>query len=247
MRILGGHDYYDTALAYGRDETLVFVRSPAQKARTVEPETSVLRLPPENTVTFKGSYEYVHRSTHMHGDVEYTVYPRVLWFAGKRFGAMRVHRYGRGRASGIMDDLWFWQEDRFSEFLTTVDAHLREPRKDRSPEDSINAATISAFFSDEGREDEIAWLVENRISIALQTREVGVPEHWRIDSDGLKDIHFQKRVDPYEAFQMLSQWVGGVLPRAGAEMVTISGEKTMLRKHGMDEWSFKTLPAASKR
>jgi hypothetical protein len=42
---------------------------------------------------------------------------------------------------------------------------------------------------------------------------------------------------------MLSQWVGGVLPRSGAELVTISGEKTMLSKHGMDKWSFKTPPS----
>jgi hypothetical protein len=249
MRILGGHDYYDTALAYGRDETLVFVRSTAEKARTVETASAHLRLPPENTITFRGSHEYLRRSTHTHEDIEYTVYPRILWFAGKRFGAMKVSRYGRGRSSGIMDDLWFWHEDRFAEFMASIDARLREPRKGRYPAESINTASISAFFSEEGREDEIGWLVENRVSIALLTRERWPSDGdpcWRIDSDGLKDIHFQRRVDPYEAFQMLSQWVGGVLPRSGAELVTISGEKTMLSKHGMDKWSFKTPPATAR-
>jgi hypothetical protein len=149
-----------------------------------------------------------------------------------------------------MDDIWFWQEDRFAEFMASVAARLRDPRKGRDPEETINTATVSAFFADEGREDEIGWLVENRVSIALLAQERGVCDgeaHWRIDSEGLKDIHFQRRVDPYEAFQMLSQWIGGVLPRAGADMVTISGEKTMLRKHGMDEWSFKTHPAVARR
>ncbi|MNU31232.1 hypothetical protein D3C71_197510 [compost metagenome] len=246
MRILGGHDYYDTALAFGRDETLVFVRSPLEKARQVRESEAALRPVPERAITF-GSSGFIRNTTHLHEDVEYTAYPRVVWFAGRRYGGMQVTRYGRGYKSGSMEDLWFWDSDRFAEFLVSIEACLKEPRKGRDPDASINTASVEAFFSDPGSEAEISWLISQRMSIAISesgrwTRSENAC--WKIDSDGLKDIHFQRCVTPYEAFQMLSQWVGGVLPRDGAEMVVIKDEKTMLSKHGMDKWSFKTLPSA---
>lgn len=248
MRILGGHDYYDTALAFGRDETLVFVRSPSEKARQVKESEAGLRPAPEGAITF-GSSDFIRNTTHLHDNVEYTIYPRIVWFAGRRHGGMQVTRYGRGFKSGSMEDLWFWDADRFSEFLASIEASLREPRKGRDPDASINTASVEAFFSDPGREAEVSWLVDQRISIAISEMDRWTRSEnacWRIDGDGLKDIHFQRRVTPYEAFQMLSQWVGGVLPRNGAEMVVIKDEKTMLSKHGMDKWSFKTPPVTAR-
>jgi hypothetical protein len=167
MRILGGHDYYDTALAFGRDETLVFVRSTSEKARQLKESEVPLRPAPDQAVTF-GSSDFIRNTTHLHDDVEYTVYPRVVWFAGRRHGGMQVNRYGRGFKSGhSMEDLWFWDAARFAEFLASVGASLREPRKGRDPEASINTSSIEAFFSDPGREAEVSWLVDQRISIAI--------------------------------------------------------------------------------
>jgi hypothetical protein len=247
MRILGGHDYYDTALAFGRDETLVFVRAAATKARTIKEMEAPLRPPPERTVTF-GSHDFMRNTTHLHDDVEYMVYPRVVWFAGRRHGGMQVTRYGRGWKQGAMSDLWFWDVERFNEFLSSIGASLREPGKGRDIDASINTASVGAFFMDAGRDAEVSWLVDQRISIAISETDRWTNSEeaaWRIDSDGLKAIHFQRRVTPYDAFQLLSQWVGGVLPRAGSEMVVIRDEKTMLNKHGMDKWSFRTPPSAS--
>lgn len=245
MRIFGGHDYYDTALALGRDETLVFERSSAEKARELKEAEVVLRPPPERVVRFR-SPTFIRDTKHVHDGIEYAIYPRVVWFAGRRHGGMQVDRYG-GVRHGLLSDLWFWDAERFAEFLSSIDAELRGPRKGSDPEGTINTASIGSFFSDPGQDKEVAWLVEHRISIAISETDrwrSAKDASWRIDCDGLKDIHFQRRIIPYEAFQMLSQWVGGVLPRKGAEVVAIKDEKTMLSKHGMDKWSFKTPPSA---
>jgi len=246
MRILGGHDFYDTALAHGRDETLVFVRSPADKARRIKPSDSALRIPKSKTVKF--GQDYLSQSIVTHGGIEHTVFPRILWFAGRRHGAMQVMRRGRTTGQYIMDDLWFWDEARFYEFLASIGARLRDPRKGTDADSSINTSNIGSFFTEAGREAEREWLVEHGISIALLDIERFTRDEdhfWRIDSDGLRDIHFQRCVGPYEAFQALSQWVGGVLPRPGADIVTIRDEKTMLSKHGMDKWSFRKPPESA--
>lgn len=36
MRIIGGHDYYDSGLAYGRDDAVIFLRSGDRRATTLE-------------------------------------------------------------------------------------------------------------------------------------------------------------------------------------------------------------------
>lgn len=244
MRILGGHDYYDTALAFGRDETLVFVRATAEKAERIRPSAAPLIVPKSKTLSFKPD-SYLSQNEVSHNGVDYTAFPHILWFAGQRYGAMRIARRGYRIGEYSMDDLWFWDADRFGEFLASIDVQLCDPKKGRSPEDSINSSNIADFFTDPGSASEREWLVERGISIALlEIDRYTYAENysWRIDSDGLKDVHFQRRLNPYEAFQALSQWIGGVLPRPGAPIVTIRDEKTMLSKHGMDKWSFRKPP-----
>ncbi|NTF17082.1 hypothetical protein G6L37_01390 [Agrobacterium rubi] len=241
MRILGGHDYYDTALAFGRDETLVFVRSASEKAVCIKPSETVLLLPQEKTLTFQTEHS-LRRNQVTHDRVDYTAFPRILWFAGRRHGAIQVFRRGHEPGRYVMDDLWFWDEARFAEFIESIGTKLRDPRKGKDPQTSINSASIRDFFDNPGKDFERDWLVENGISIALLQIERYQEYAWRIDSDGLKDIFFQRRLNPYEAFQSLSQWIGGVLPRKGADMVNIRDEKTMLSKHGMDKWSFRKPP-----
>lgn len=241
MRILGGHDYYDTALTFGRDETLVFVRSTSEKAKHIKPDDAFLRIPRTKRLKFKDTY-HDHFSR---DNVDYTAIPRILWFAGQRYGAVQVVRNGRGPGNYGLDDLWFWDGDRFADFLISMNVALRDPRKGSDPGDSINTANIGEFFTGNGRASEREWLVEHGLSIALLDFDRWTRDEtyfWKVDADGLKNIHFQRRLGPYEAFQALSQWVGGVLPRPGSDMVVIRDEKTMLSKHGMDHWSFRKPP-----
>lgn len=85
-------------------------------------------------------------------------------------------------------------------------------------------------------------MIEPRISIAVW-HHVHSEQGWKFDVDGLGSMGFTRRVDPWTAFQELSMWVGGVLPRPGRPMVEMSGERVMVAKHGFDERSFRRQSA----
>lgn len=248
MRILGGHDYYDTALGYGRDETLVFVRTAAEKCDLVPFKATPLQQPHDHALRL-GSETFLRVTTVKHDGVEYTFYPTILWFAGVRHGGIMAVRYDSRNMpqetySQRNDPLWFWHEDRFSEFLKEIKTELKKPRRGEEAE-SINGTNLSSFFENEGTREERDWLIEHRYSIATYHTDKWQSDHgsgWKFNTDGLKELHVQKLLDPFEAFQLLSQWVGGVLPRSANPMIDIRDEKTMIAKHGMDEWSFRKMP-----
>lgn len=248
MRILGGHDYYDTALGFGRDETLVFVRTPADKAELVPFRQVPLRLPRSHTLNL-GEGPFMRVSTATRSGVDYTFYPTIIWFAGTRHGGFRVTRYDHRLMPADTyaernETLWIWNCDRLFDFMEQIGVELKKPRRGDEGE-SINITNLEAFFTDPGRREERAWLIENRHSIAVHHTDKWQSESgcgWKFDTDGLKDRHLQKLLDPFEAFQSLSQWLGGVLPRSANPMISINDEKTMVAKHGMDEWSFRRMP-----
>jgi hypothetical protein len=247
MRIIGGSDYYDTAMALGQDRTVVLARRKEGSVEAVPFDKTPLVAPASHTLSFKGAL-YFRVTEFEHDHVRHSFYPRVVWLAGRRHGGVQVDRYDNRNRAGMSDTLYFWDCARLLAFLAEIGAELHDPRKNGFRERDIDAGNIESFFTDEGSEYERSWLIEQRISIAMsftsKWRHEGV-DGWKFNVDGLKNIQFQKLVDPYETFQRLSQWVGGVLPRLANPMVDIKDEKTMLAKHGMDSWSFRRPPAGS--
>ncbi|WP_327210540.1 hypothetical protein [Rhizobium leguminosarum] len=245
MRIIGGTDYYDTAMALGQDRTVVFARRREDKVEAVPFKKVPLVEPASHTLALKGGL-YFRVTEFEHDHVRHVFYPRIVWLAGHRHGGIQVDRYDSRHRAGMSDPLHFWHCERLMAFLAEIGARLHEPRKNAVHDRDIDAGNIETFFTDEGSERERSWLIEHGISIATsftnKWRHDGV-DGWKFDVDGLKNLQFQKLVDPYEAFQRLSQWVGGVLPRPANPTVDIKDEKTMLAKHGMDSWSFRRPPS----
>jgi hypothetical protein len=57
----------------------------------------------------------------------------------------------------------------------------------------------------------------------------------------LKDLQFQRMVDPYTAFQEISMFIGGVLGSPEKEVTELT-EKDRIQQHGFNKWSFRKLP-----
>jgi hypothetical protein len=53
----------------------------------------------------------------------------------------------------------------------------------------------------------------------------------------LKDIEFQRVLDPFTAYQELDQWISGVLGQ-NPEPDEVS-DKVKIQQHGFDSWSFR--------
>lgn len=255
MRILGGHDYFDSALAYGRDETLVFPRRNFEDAPVLPYRSSALGALHRDTLSFSGGPRQAWRrdGSVTHKSVTYEFRPQVIWFAGKRYGGIRVSSHPVSRLAGQGDQAeWFWSLDKFMGFLDTVEGRLSKPREWGDDMRHITSGNIREHFEAEGKASEVGWLVDNRVSIAVWNHAVGFSSGtkawheqsgWKVDVDGLGQMGFAKRLAPYAAFQELSMWIGGVLPRSVNQMVEIKDEKVMLDKHGMDEWSFRRPPS----
>lgn len=107
---------------------------------------------------------------------------------------------------------------------------LTGPALDVVMEDRVAVATLT--------EDDIAEFEDRSYSAARRVQD----HQWRVDDDTLKDVEFGKVLDPVRAFQELSMWVGGVLPRPGPPMVQITDPKVLLAKAGMDKTSFRKPP-----
>jgi len=252
MRIIGGHDYFDSALAYGQDPSIVLTRTPMPDADVLPFAKAGIEPMLLDTVKFQGVGRdgWRHQNelwtrNHVHRFVV-----TAVWFAGKRYGAINVTTHSADRPyHSELSSEWHWDHGPFMDFLSGIGARLAKGSEwdiDRN----ISAANVEEHFSREPKRAETDWLIENRVSIAVwksSTAGKGTASWkrdtgWKLDVDGLGKMGFARKLDPFTAFQELSMWVGGVLPRPGNPMVEISDEKTMVAKHGMDEWSFRTPP-----
>lgn len=54
----------------------------------------------------------------------------------------------------------------------------------------------------------------------------------------LKDIKFAKMFEPFQAFQEIEMYMGGVLTNPERNMIIV-GEEYRQKQHGMDKWSFR--------
>ena len=224
MRILGGHDYYDSALAFGQDRELMFIR---QKNNLVD-----LNIP------------VVYSIGNSWGEIPGTdmgVNTLSVIFAGKQWTGWRIisNRNSSSRSINI-----FWDVGQLLDFLGKssykIDRHRFFGQLTPLPLKDFLEKTVQ-----QGNNKHLDDMIRYRISIAIydegdsRARDEKRKPLWKIDSTGLKEIGFATVLDSYTAFQELSMWVGGVLPRNPHPMVEITDDKIKVAKHGMDKWSFR--------
>lgn len=238
MRIIGGKDYYDGALAFGRDESLVFARERLSKATLVAAKNLPLETP-NRLLTANKSGRWIDPEAIKHKDACYAVVPASIWFAGKRYGA--VFAYNRFWNSKGTDRTWFWNAAELKDFLSQVEVTLSPP--ERWSNDWIDASKIEDHFNDEGRVSDREWLIANGIAIAIPDTDIYGEKGWFFNTDGLKKMDFARVLHPYAALQELSMYVGGVMVRPENPSVTITDDKVIASKHGFDDWSFRKMPA----
>lgn len=253
MRIIGGHDYFDSALAHGSDTSLVFQRQKIEDAPILPFVDSALTPMLKDTVSFhgRGRDHWRRESVVVSGKTAYAFIPQEIWLAGRRYGGIKVEGNPLVQPLFAKPEMteWFWDVDMFMQFIASIDAQLRKGDEWTSKH-SVTGSNISEHFDREPTRDETDWLIENHVSIAVwlpsisgrRSKRWREDTGWKINVDGLGKMGFARKLDPFTAFQELSMWIGGVLPRPGNPIVEITDEKVKVAKHGMDKWSFRTPP-----
>lgn len=95
--------------------------------------------------------------------------------------------------------------------------------------DIFHKYNIPVFLISQEKDDEITY--NNYITLTLNPQ--------------LRNYNFQKAVDPYQAFQQISQYVGGVLNQPSNPLTSIE-DKYRIQAHGFDKYSFRKLPSKKK-
>lgn len=251
MRIVGGHDYYDSAQAFGQDAGLVFARKAYDRAEAVPYLKAGLAPQAAHRLCLAGGRNWLLSSRDQVDNRRgrYAFTPRVVWFAGVRRACVEIDGVDLSGRERVAVKTAVWSAAELAEFLDRVGSGFSDTFLGR---DEIGQDNVAAFFSDRGSAAERDWLVANGISIAVSHDPCGNRNYgswhenrsWKFDVDGLRQLGFARVLSPYDAFQELSMWVGGTLARPGAPTVEIASDTVRRDKHGFDGWSFKKRKVA---
>jgi hypothetical protein len=250
MRIIGGHDFYDGAQALGQDLERVFVRKPFDKVEGLRIDECGLvpvKASRLHIVSNHARHRYLSADCVDNRKGRFDFRPLVVWFAGVRHAGVMVSGRHRGEDSYI--NWCAWSAAELKDFLLSVESELADAFWSR---EEISASTVDQWFSDAGTEADREWLVSEGVSIAISDgmgaehgrKAWDDTRRWKIDTDGLKDLGFARVLPPWEAFQRLEMWVGGILTRPGNAMVEIESDLVRRDKHGFDGMSFKKPKSA---
>lgn len=242
MRIISKFkDYYDSALAYGRDESLVYVREeelipyvhPTDQKKHPETFARIEGVPyvgrdkPEVNIRPEYRIPYDIRN-----DVKRSA---TIAFCGKVYPWYAVKVKTPEGQLNYDNGIWIDSFDkRFDEYVT-----LSRNWRQMSANEREWESWAEWFAENSGYEDARLNLHFNSPIVIYQGSS------WLINAQ-LTNFNFQRIVDPYTAFQELSMFVGGVLG-SNAALPEIQTDKQKVLSHGFDpKYGFRTPPKVSK-
>lgn len=254
MRIISKFkDYYDSALAFGHDDTIVYERKKIKHVSARDkplPKGYEFMLPTLDTRTYiyrgwyRGAKEYESNSK----GAEFAITPFTVVFCGKLYPAICMRHRKKG-------SLGAWSKD----FAYTLEAYVAlmsyhgleftstKKRKRYSWDNSLikgspkRKSDCEEYFARSG-EDHIAFFAEKEIPIAYCEEDGWTAYKSTLAfNTSLQDVAFFKLFDAYTAFQELDMFVGGVMTREGNPMAGIS-DTDLRDKKGFDKMSFKKYP-----
>jgi hypothetical protein len=250
MRIIYGHDYYDSVLAYGQDDTITLVR---QKSNILIDDqahkipklyrnygVSLLAKHPSWKTPSDGGWEIMDYERNCR-DTKIIARPCKVWVAGSEWNGVCLD-------INTITDIkrkyaWTWQ----SLVSCGNSIGIEFPTNHKNSFDTKRSYVRPDWFGEkQSHNDLVSWMVSNQVSIVTvepaNSRAWYAKPIWRINGDNLKNIEFYKAVDAFTMFQKISQWVGGVLPNTATPMVEINNDLIKAHKHGFDRWSFRKQP-----
>lgn len=257
MRIIGGHDYYDTALAFGQDRDRVFQRNTNGEKTAFEALPDTLKVFTKNIIEKRVHHGWWHGSSLSDkNDFRLEVYPFAIVFAGSLYhGCMCSLSKGfMNNVTGIFYDpdaviSWLVENDYDIETMDTTalcrDFLTEKRRKKKTPLERLRD-NLDFIGADKPLHAEvIGCLIENNISIlSVEPKGEERLTHITVGINGsnMKEFQLYKVLDAFSAFQKLSEWTGGILSAAENNMIKLS-DKELAKKHGYDKWSFRKMPS----
>lgn len=248
MKIISKHqDYYDSALAYGADESIVYVRHSQdyywERRNKYSNFHDCVALPyPESLNKYVELFnEFPVRTSGIwrkQSDDDWFILCELIGFCGKIYPVYVYCTYGE-------DDKRFYD-------LKSIKEYVENDRPKDSYYDSYSYMGKYTFTEKSLKqwEDALESLNESK-DILDVFFEIDAPT-FVITRDGgygrdydsviinpiLKQFELYKILDAYTTFGQISQFISGVLTQAGKETVEFT-DKEKIQAHGFDKWSFR--------
>lgn len=246
MRIISkNRDYYDSALSFGHDPSVVFERfedafwidrhgentSHGFMAPQMYADTSMRRL--------------LYGTNNSRTGWEFGFFPFTVAFCGKTYPGIEIH-YAKAGSFEDPETKCFYDFESYTEQLHRFGLEYTEGRRrsyswDKHPKTSPRCEDeVKDYFATTGV-DHVSLFAELRQPIAVCHFVPHNPQLSVSLNVVLADYDFYKVFDAYTAFQELDMFVSGIMARDNNPMADIS-DVDMRDKKGFDNMSFKKAP-----
>jgi hypothetical protein len=232
-------DYYDVVAGQGVDLTRVFTRNTTEfKGNFPLPEWDEKRSwrLESNVLYPRISEKAYHEGRGRYSTQTYDIEYLYVLFAGKLYGGIALKDMRTGPTFG--DFSYYWDADSWLAKAAEI-GYTGDNKAYYGKNKSTEMDEILRLLTVKGDEVLSDWAIENKLSIAIacgffHTRERG---DWFVVDPNLKELNFQKVLDPFTAYQELEQWIGGVL--GNTEVIPEMADKDKIAAHGFNSWSFR--------
>lgn len=248
------HDYYDHAMAYGQDQTIVYNRKQDKfeiervvpsnlnsfiKIKTKDENIDVAKLSevanrisdclPEKTFVSLGYNQDIKSKNN-----DYKLKSFSIVFCGKLYRAITVQKFNHSYTE--IEIHTFYSYDSIIAYLEKEKAGLE--KENRWVKRTIRDKIRKEF--EIKHEIDVDYLIENKVTcVKLDSRDIEI-------NPVLKDIDFYKVFDPFSCYQELDMWISGTLSYPQNFMVEIE-DKYRIEQHGFDpKYGFRKRPKVKK-
>jgi hypothetical protein len=236
MRIISKFkDYYDGALRFGQDSTIVFVRD-NQHLDPKLPEYEVLRkeLPRFNI------------GTKTKGKTTISFSPVVAVFCGKTYRGFKLKRTTAGEPPFGIADVEvkvFYNLPELEAYLALYEMKIAADRR-YFWQVERNGLNLQEFLGAQGTTELMDFCIANRfVTLTYSERSdydynhSSPREYWSANGK-MSDVQFFKVFDAYSCYQELDMFISGTLPQSTAMPIEIA-DKDRIAQHGFDKYSFR--------
>jgi len=232
MRIISKFkDYYDSAQGYGLDPKLIYKR--------INSKVDTINIKALEKYKYQIHKTFYTKNKLAKGERSLSISVRncLVCFCGKLYPVAITERYVEDNRHYVSYS--YTQKDaKIALIKAGYNSNFRKERAIYQRRDwyRSNQSDVE-FFNRRDSEELLQLCIDNKyLYFVLE----GSKEIEMTLNPCLRDYGFQKIFGPYEAFQEISMFLGGVLGSEAAPMVQIE-DKYIAAGHGFNKWSFKKM------
>lgn len=236
------HDYYDGIMKQGVDKNIVYNRKLKEIELTSDKD---LKYPFNSTIDYT-SYRHHYK---LPSYLNISMFNII--FCGRIYPGIRFS-FGVGEYNNI----YCYNTREVINLIKNNNIDIRNVfnrlnfnrvyryfKRDKDPLNDLKKE-CDYYFREFGSNKYMSDLINDRIIVCLfERRDL---KCYHVINPKLMDYQFYRIFDSYSAFQELSMYIGGVLPKETREPMEIS-DRDMMAKKGFDERSFKMDSPGKKR